>query len=53
MGTVGTPAHKLGLVLGEASADVLARAEASPSVLVLWQSGEQEWIEPNLLRTRD
>ena len=49
-GQVGTPSHKRGLVLGTGSADMLGRDEAEPSVLILWESGEQEWAEVGTLR---
>jgi hypothetical protein len=49
-GSVGTPSHRIGLVLGMTDAETLGRNEAEPSVLIAWESGEQEWAELSTLR---
>jgi hypothetical protein len=50
MGQPGTPSYRVGLVLGMGSAEMLGRREDEPSELVVWESGEQEWVERDLLR---
>lgn len=50
MGQPGTPSYRVGLVLGMGSAEMLGRRENEPSELVVWESGEQEWVERSLLR---
>lgn len=49
-GQAGTPSHKIGLVLGTGSAEALGRNEQEPSVLIAWESGEEEWAELSTLR---
>jgi hypothetical protein len=49
-GNVGTPSHRTGLVVGMTDAKTLGRNEAEPSVLIAWESGEEEWAELSTLR---
>jgi len=49
-GVAGSPSHKVGLVLGEGTPEMLGRHESENSVLVAWESGEQEWAEVSSLR---
>jgi len=49
-GEPGTPSHRVGLVLGRSNPELLGREEHESSVLVSWESGEQEWLEVSLLR---
>jgi hypothetical protein len=54
MGELGTPSHRVGLVLGMGSSDLLGRGgDDEPSELVAWESGEQEWVERSLLRVSE
>jgi hypothetical protein len=50
MGEPGTPAHRVGVVVGLAEAALLGRAQPAAAELVAWESGEQEWVERSLLR---
>jgi hypothetical protein len=50
MGEPGTPAYRVGVVVGLAEAALLGRAQTAAAELVAWESGEQEWVERSLLR---
>jgi hypothetical protein len=50
MGEPGTPAHRIGVVLGLADPALLGRDRDEAAELIAWESGEQEWVQRSLLR---